>query len=682
MFKENIENYPKKNKFKYILRFIFILIIALGIFTGISIAKWQNLASDMMQNTSSIILDSEEKIIATLGAEKNRRNIKISDIPDNLINAYISIEDERFYVHNGIDIKRTTAAILNYITKKNSTFGGSTITQQLVKNLSADRDTTIRRKISEWFRAFSLELAFSKEEILEAYLNVIYVGPNMYGVEIASQYYFNKNVKDLSLLECAYIAGINHSPNAYNPFDKENDYTEKIHSRIKTVLSKMKELGYISEEEYLQNSNNLDESLSFKKGTIENTNSNIYSYHTDALITEITEDLANQKNISLEFASNYLQTAGLKIYSTQDSSIQKIMEDEFSKTKYIIKSKNDSSITSQAAMVIIDQSTGRVVGCVGGLGQKDSHRGFNRATQAIRQTGSASKPLAVLAPALDKKIITAASKIIDEPTTFSDNTEEGYSPANYNDYLGEITVRRAVESSQNIPFVKIMEQVTPQTGISYMKEMGITTLTEVDNNINLALGGLDKGISPLEMAGAYATIANKGIYLEPSFYTNAINSLDKIVVKSKQERHRAISKDVALILTSLLTEPVNGKNGTATYCAIPNIEVAAKTGTTNDNYDRWLCGYTPYYTCVSWYGFDISESINYNHQNPAGLLWSSVMNQIHNKLEPSNFSNLLNSNLERITICNETGLYATDNCKNTYSEYFLKGTVPEVCNKH
>ena len=263
-----------------------------------------------MQNTPSLVLDLEENIIATLGAEKNRENIKIREIPENLKNAYIAIEDERFYSHSGVDIKRTSAAILNYITKKNSTFGGSTITQQLVKNLSADRDTTIRRKISEWFRAFSLELAFSKEEILEAYLNVIYVGPNVYGVEIASQYYFNKNVKDLSLVECAYIAGINHSPNAYNPFDEEKDHTEKIHSRTKTVLSKMKNLGYISEKEYLQNSNDLNKSLSFKKGKIENTNSNIYSYHTDALITEIINDLVEQKNISSECATNYLQTAG------------------------------------------------------------------------------------------------------------------------------------------------------------------------------------------------------------------------------------------------------------------------------------------------------------------------------------------------------------------------------------
>lgn len=255
-------------------------------------------------------------------------------------------------------------------------------------------------------------------------------------------------------------------------------------------------------------------------------------------------------------------------------------------------------------------------GCVGGIGEKTA-RGFNRATQALRQTGSAGKPIAILAPAIDKKIITPSSIYIDEATTFQDGTEEGYSPTDYNKYRGSITVRQAVESSQNIPFVKIIEQLTPKESIKYMKKLGITTLTQVDENLSLALGGLDKGISPLEMAAAYSTIANDGIYIEPTFYTKAENSFGKIVVTPKQKTKKVMSKEVSFILKSLLTEPVTGNLGTAKYCKIEGIDVAAKTGTTNDEFDRWLCGFTPYYTAVTWFGFDNNETINFNRKNPS-----------------------------------------------------------------
>ena len=288
-------------------------------------------------------------------------------------------------------------------------------------------------------------------------------------------------------------------------------------------------------------------------------------------------------------------------------------------------------------MVIIDHKTGQVIGCVGGLGDKEEARGFNRATQAIRQTGSSSKPLAVLIPALDQKIITPLTQYDDQLTTFIDYNQEEYTPINYNDYLGKITVRRAVESSQNIPFVKIMEELTASSSIEYLKKMGISTLNEKDENLALSLGGLDKGISPLEMAGAYSTIANDGVYLEPTFYTKITGKNGKDVLVSKQEKRRVFSEDVAYITKKILTQPVVGKYGTATYCTISGMEVCAKTGTTNEDYDRWLCGFTNYYTAVTWFGFDLSEPIRYNSKNPAGMIWANVMKQIHKKLENSDF---------------------------------------------
>lgn len=320
-------------------------------------------------------------------------------------------------------------------------------------------------------------------------------------------------------------------------------------------------------------------------------------------------------------------------------------------------------------------------GCVGGIGEKTA-RGFNRVTQALRQTGSAGKPISVLAPAIDKKIITSSSIYVDEATTFDDGSDEGYAPTDYNNYRGAITVRQAVESSQNIPFVKIMEELTPKESINYMKKLGISTLTKTDENLNLALGGLEKGISPLEMATAYSAIANDGIYIEPTFYIKAENSAGKTVVKTKQKKKKVMSKEVSFILQSLLTEPVNGSSGTAKYCKIDGIEVAAKTGTTNEDYDRWLCGFTPYYTAVTWFGFDLNETIKFNNKNPSGQIWSSVMKAIHSGLANKKFD-IPATNIETANICSKTGLIANSSCPSSYYEYYLNGTAPTLhCNEH
>ena len=661
----------KKKLKKGILVICVILIIILGVYLGISAQTWKKIAKDMIVNENSIVVDTNGNEIAKLGCGRKNQKVSILNVPDNLKNAYVAIEDQRFYSHSGIDVKRTGGAILSYVKHLGkSSFGGSTITQQLVKNLTGNSSDKITRKVSEWWKAWLLETELSKDEILEAYFNIIYVGPNMYGVETASQYYFSKTSSELTLEECAFLAGINNAPSAYNPFG-EKDNTEKITKRTKTVLNKMLELNYINEESYNTAINNIDKGLDFKKGTI-SAESAVYSYHTDALISEVTGDISKKYNISETFATNYLYMAGLTIYSTQDSNIQDKTEKEFEKTKYSLQSKKDGKM-SQAAMAIIDHKTGYVVGCVGGLGEKTEVRPLNRATQSIRQTGSSIKPLSVLIPAIDQKIITGASIYDDTERDF----EKGYHPTDYNKSLGKITVRRAVESSQNIPFVEIMEKLRPHNSIKYLEKMGITTLTEEDENLVLALGGLQKGISPLEMAGAYAMIANDGVYIEPTFFTNINNRAGETIIKTSQEKKRVVNADVAYIVKELLTQPVVGSKGTATYCKIPGMDVSAKTGTTDENYDRWLCGFTPYYTAATWYGFDENESIESNMKNPAGLLWSSVMTTIHSELKSATYERP--SSVYSYTICEDTGKRATKSCKNTYTEYFLETTIPEEC---
>ena len=672
----------KKKIIKILIRVLIIVLVILFILFIISLIRFTSIAKQMIKNSPSIIVDTSGEKIGEIGSERNRKNISFEEMPDDLKNAYVAIEDERFYKHGGVDIKRTGAATLNYIFSfGKASFGGSTITQQLVKNLTGNTKATVTRKVDEWTKAMALEVALSKEEILEAYLNVIYVGPNVYGVETGAEYYFSKHAKDLSLEECAFLAGINHAPNAYNPFREGEDNSEKIKKRTNTVLNKMLELKYISQEDYNKAKEEVEKGLDFKRGDIDvEKEPDIYSYHTDALISEVIKDISERKHISEEFATNYLYMANLKIYSTQNNSIQETMEKEFNKKMYLLDSKNTDDATSQAAMVVIDNKTGYVVGCVGGLGEKETSRGFNRATQAKRQTGSAIKPLAILVPGIEKKIFTASTTFVDEETDFNDGSEEPYHPTNYDGYLGEITVRRAVESSQNIPFVKMMEKITPKTSIKYLKKMGITTLTEKDENLALALGGLDSGMTPLETAAAYATIANDGKYIEPTFYTKIETQEGKNVLKSKQKKKKVFSKETAYVVKELLTEPVNGTYGTATYCKMKNMDVAAKTGTTNENYDRWLCGFTSYYSAATWFGFDINETINFNKRNPAGLIWSSVMDDIHEGLEGKRFEKP--KKVVTCTVCSKTGKKATKYCGDTYEEYYIKGTEPTECTYH
>lgn len=674
---ENIKKNEKISKSKKIFIFIFLLIILILIIkVAIATNTWKTLAKEMMMHQNSLIKNQDGNVIGIIGDEKAKEYIKLSDMPDDLKNAYIAIEDERFYSHKGVDVKRTGAAIFSYIFHfGSSSYGGSTITQQLVKNFTGDNTDSIARKTKEWWKAFQLETSSSKDEILEAYLNAIYVGPNIYGVETGAEYYFNKSAKELKLSECAYLAGINNSPNSYNPFSDTYN-SEKITKRTKIVLSKMKELGFIDEDEYSNAISDVESGLNFKKGNIK-TNDSAYSYHTDALISEVISDVKKKYNISGTFALNYLEMAGLTIYSTQDDDIQNEMETKFSKNRYILESKNGGE-HSQAAMVVIDHKTGYVLGCVGGLGKKEESRTFNRATQSARQTGSSIKPIAVVGPAINKRIITASS-IYDD--TEKDFGKEKYHPVDYTKSLGNITVRRAIESSQNIPFVEIMEELKPKTSIKYLKKMGISTLTKKDDNLTLALGGLVKGISPLEMAGAYATIANDGVYIEPTFYSKIDNKDGKTIIKTKQKKRRVFSKETAFILKSILKEPVEGTNGTATYCKVSSgIETAAKTGTTDNNYDRWLCGFTPYYTAVTWYGYDINEEIDFNKRNPAGLLWANVMTRIHSGKSDASF--IKPKNVIECTICSKTGKKARSGCEDTYTEYFLWNTVPGLCDLH
>ena len=626
---------------------------------------------------NSVLLDIDGNYLATLNADEKREIITIEEMSKYLPKAYIAIEDERFEEHYGIDIRRTAKAIITYIKNDGySSFGGSTITQQLVKNVTNNRDNTVERKIREWILAYELERKYEKDDILEKYLNIIFMGADVHGVELGAQYYFNKNASELTLSECAYLAGITHSPNAYNPFEGL-DNEDLIKNRTITVLNKMLELGFISQMEYNKAFAETNRGLVFEQGNEVNT---LYSYHTDAALNQIIEDVAEEKNMSLQMAKSYVYSGGFTIYTTQNSYIQSILEQDFNNPQYIQASWIREGETTQAAMVVIDHTNGFVVGCVGGLGEKTVSRGLNRATQSTRQTGSSMKPIAVVAPAMQERIITAASIYSDVRTTFTLKTGESYTPKNYNYYRGNITVRQALETSQNIPFVKIMQELTTDKSKEYLRKMGITTLTDNDNDLALAIGGLDVGISPLEMAGAYATIANGGTYIEPTFYTKIVDSKGNVVLQAEQEKRRVFSEPNAYVIQNLLMQPVVGSRGTARNCAIEGIDVAAKTGTTDEDYDRWLCGFTPYYTAATWFGYDYNETVRYGATNPAGLLWAGVMTKIHEGLPARTFQ--MPDGVVTYKVCKSTGMLATQRCWNTYEELFWVDNLPGYCTTH
>lgn len=687
------EKHPKLKMAIKIILVIFLLLCVIG--AGIVAGMFFGLFGDDFEITkeelkigasNSIVVDSNGGVIANLSGDEKRKVITLEDMADYLPKAYVAIEDERFYKHNGVDLKRTTGAILHTVVG-GSSYGGSTITQQLVKNITKDDESSgiagIFRKVKEWAKAYQVERMISKDQILELYLNILYVGGegNLHGVELGAEYYFNKSAKDLNLAECAFLAGINSSPNYYNPYklasdsDTETKRDERIKSKVLTVLAKMKELGYIeNEEDYNEAVKQAQEGLKFEKATI--STGSTYSYHTDAVLDQVITQVMDEKDISRQLAENYVYSSGLTIYSTVDSTIQARLEEEYTKEKYK-KTSPSKKQTTQSGMAIIDYKTGNVVGVAGGLGTKEGS-GWNRATQMKKQTGSSIKPIADVAPALEEKIITPATVYDDVKTDFGG----GYIPKNDGDkYRGIINIRQFIETSQNIPALKIMRELTPEKSIEYLKKMGITSLDDKkDNVLSLAIGGMTDGVSPLEMAAAYGTIANDGVYITPTFYTKVVDNSGNTVLTPKQEQVRAVSEQTAYLTKKITQEPVNSSSGTATYCKISGMDVAAKTGTTDNSYDRWLCGFTPYYVAATWFGYDDSEEVKGFSQNPAGQIWDAVMTDIHKKLESASFQKP--SGIVEQTVCRTTGCLATTGCTDTYKEIFASNNLPEKCQGH
>lgn len=659
-----------------------ILIGALGgIFFGI-LGTTQELTADDLtfKNLTTVFLDKDGKDVGHVFGDVNRTLVSIKDMTKYLPEAVVAIEDERFYKHKGIDFKRIAGAVINYLIPGGKQYGASTITQQLVKNLTGDKEVTLRRKIQEQWRALMLETKLSKDQILELYLNTAYWGNGATGVQAAARNYFDKDAKDLSIAEAAMVAGITQYPSKYDPTRN----FEASKERQETVLMKMKELGYINQKEYDEA---VAEKIKLKKGTV--TRVLQQSYFIDAVCQDVLRDLQEKKNVSKAMAQKMLFSDGLKVYTTMDSNVQKALDEVYMDGSKIFGASGGGSGGPQSAMVVIDYRTGGVVGLVGGVGEKKGVMTFNRATQAKRQPGSSIKPIGVYAPALEGGYITPATVFDDVPITIRIPGGGGtWSPRNwYSDgFWGLSTVRRGIENSMNIVAVKVWLKIGAERSYDFLKSVGISTLTETDKNspAALALGGLTVGVSPMEMAGAYGAIANGGYYIKPVTYTKVVDRNGRVLLENKVEAKKVMDERAAYLLTDMMEDVVT--SGTGTTAALSNMPVAGKTGTTSNNYDRWFAGFTPYYVGATWYGYDKQRSIS-GSTNYSAKAWKAVMEKVHKGLQNKNFTEP--PGIVRKVICIDSGKLPGDLCKNdprgnrTREELFIKGTEPtETCDVH
>ncbi len=588
--------------------------------------------SQIMDNGTSIIYtqNSEGEWVESQRLEGINRIWKnLPEIPDYLQKAVVAIEDERFYKHHGVDWKRTAAAVVEQFFGDGS-FGGSTITQQLIKVVSGDNEGTIERKIREIFKALEMERDhYTKDEILEAYLNILPLSDGVVGVGAAANYYFGKDVEDLSLAECAIIAGVTNLPEYYDPYEHP-DHAKK---RQETILYKMHELGYITDDEYIQAYN---EELVYQSSAryVE-----IQDYYVDTLIEDVIHDLMDQHGYNYTYAEQLVFFGGLRIYSYENVetqlAVEAVMRDNANFIDY-----EDEDENPNAAVFIMDYE-GRVVAVVGGRGEKTGNRVLNNATESQRQPGSTMKPLGVFAPALDQDLINYSTIVRDAPITLPDGTSwppnYGYTNAFDN---GWMTVQYALQESKNTVPVRILDEMGFETSYNFLKEK--LRFTSLDDNdyayAPLALGGMTYGVTVREMCAGYQIFGNGGIYNSPHTYHRVETEDGQILLEHVLENDQVINEDTATVMNKILQTVTSRGTAMEVSDDWTDIQLFAKTGTTDNNKDAYFAGGTPYYVGALWMGYDSNQiSLSYDQRMSSKELFSLCMLAAHEGLDSASF---------------------------------------------
>ena len=576
----------------------------------------------------------------TIGGDQRRIWVEYEDIPKYMEQAVIAIEDKRFYEHKGVDWFRTAGAFVQMFARMETSYGGSTITQQLLKNLTGKDEITVQRKLTEIFGALELEKKYDKQEILEWYLNAVYFGEGCWGVGTAAQTYFGKEVKDLSLAECASIVGITNMPTYYDPFYNEGNNK----ARQEVILREMYEQGYIT---YAEMKAAVAEELVFRRTPNQEYHQEIYSYYDEVVIRDVIRDLMSTKGLNRDAAEKLLYSGGYQIYSCIDTRIQDIVDSLYSNPDLMPKGGRYEQ-QFQSAIVIMNPYDGRILALCGGVGPKEINFGLNRAVPvtsggvdyggATRSPGSSIKPLASYGPALNEGLITPDTLVNDAANITLAGTSWYPHNDNYANY-GVLSIYQALKWSLNTVAAQLIDKLPngPQTAYDYLTQrLGFTSLVPDDAAYApMALGQLTNGVSVREMAQAYCALVNDGTFTYSRTYSMVTDSRGNIVLDNVPQTIAAFDPNTAYCLTWMMKNAVN--EGTGTEARLGNVPVAGKTGTSGEYKDRWFAGVTPYYVAVVWTGFDIPERITSNG-NPAARVWRQIMSKVHSGLAWTDFT--------------------------------------------
>ncbi|MBE6072691.1 MAG: PBP1A family penicillin-binding protein [Clostridium butyricum] len=652
-------------------------------------------------NQPSSLYDSNGDFMDNLHTEEERYVIESSEMPQNLKNAFISIEDERFMKHSGIDIQRIVgAAVLDVkkiLTGQRGLHGASTITQQLLKNTILTNDVSIERKIKEVYLAVNLEKKLTKDQIITAYLNTIPLGGTAYGVEAASLMYFSKSASDLSLIECAYLAGITQAPTYYSAYTQSDpNATPTYIKRTNTVLSMMHELGYITESEYNEAVNEVNNGgLVFKRSKVDYKMN--YEWFVYPAISQVKEDLKEKYKYTDEEVSKLIVNGGLQIYTTMDRDLQEFTQSTLNDYSNLGISNvetydADGVPLLQASATIVNYKTGEVLAMVGGRGAQNP-QSTNRAYNALKPIGSTTKPLTVYGPAINEKVITAATVIDDAP--FENNTLNNgqyYNPKNSpNEYTGLITARDGVKYSKNVVSVKVADMLGLDTAVSYGEQLGLKYNSASKTSIaSVALGEFNNNPEDLDggntfvLANAFGTFGNNGLYTEPVLYTKVVDSSGKTILENKKPVHKEIfSPQTAYIMYDILKGPISYNASGAKWGDMP---VAGKTGTTTSSTNLWFSGLSPYLSASVWVGYDNPTTL-YGSSSSCASIWGKLMQKAHENYAVTEIekpTGLVISN-----VCRDSGLLPSNLCSSDprgnriITEYFIEGTEPSnTCETH
>ena len=635
--------------------------------------------------------DGNEFEVKRLFDSANRIWVDIENVPQHVQDAFVYTEDERFWDHTGVDWKRTFSAFANlFLHFYDTEQGGSTITQQLIKNVTDDREVSYTRKIREIFRAIQLERVYNKEEILEAYLNYIGMSNgNVCGVQAAAKYYFNKDISEVTVAEAGILAALPKNPTTLDPYY----YPENNRERQLYVLSKMYENGSITYEEYeaakveevvlYYNTPEGEAALEANKADTENGTSTLAdSYHTDAVIEQVINDFADLYNLSYEEANQKLLNGGYRIYSNVDIELQEKLENKYKDYSCITNKKLDAY--PQSACLVMDYS-GNVKAMVGGVGDK-SVRGFNRATMAARSPGSSIKPVATYGLAVEYNLIDWATPIQDSPMmNMIVNGQSRKWPLNYSRSwsYNNTPVYVGLQKSLNTIPARILKMVGVEESFDFLtKQLGYSTLILEENGKTdmdfapLTLGAFTEGVYMMEHAAAYQMFGNGGYYYEPKTYTKVVNALGEVVLTTDIHGEQVISSETAWVMNRMLKEVVEGTYGTAKQAKLSNVELCAKTGTSDNFYDLYFVGLTPDYISTMWTGYDTQVSLQYKtYDSP--VMWKKVFGDIMDSSENTEFEPDENVLEERF--CIYSGKLANAGCPATSIGYFKPDNVPEHC---